>query len=131
MCQELGHTIGLGHTSEDGSSQNTCMDYSTSSTSVSPNSHDYNQLASQYGHTDSYNSYSLSSAASATYVSPAKANAGLSAPKRAMIGEVPLGNRIKKGVFDEVYVAPDGKGGVWVTHVLLAPGFENTDLLGD
>lgn len=131
MCQELGHTIGLGHTSEDGSSQNTCMDYSTSSTSVSPNSHDYNQLASQYGHTDSYNSYSLSSAASATYVAPAKANAGLGASKRAMIGEVPLGNRIKKGIFDEVYVAPDGKGGIWVTRVLLAPGFENTDLLGD
>ncbi len=27
MCREIGHTFGLGHTSEDGSSQNTCMDY--------------------------------------------------------------------------------------------------------
>lgn len=131
MCQELGHTIGLGHTSENGSSQNTCMDYSTSPTSVSPNTHDYNQLVSQYGHTDSYNSYSLSSARTADYVQPDIANSGLAASKRAMIGQVPLGSRIKKGIFDEVYAAPDGKGGVWVTHVLLAPGFENTDLLGD
>ena len=28
MCQEVAHTFGLGHTSEDGSSQGTCMDYS-------------------------------------------------------------------------------------------------------
>ena len=29
MCQEIGHVLGLYHTSEDGSSQQTCMDYST------------------------------------------------------------------------------------------------------
>jgi len=40
MCQEIGHLFGLGHTSEDGSSQNTCMDYSQSSTSTRPNQHD-------------------------------------------------------------------------------------------
>lgn len=47
-----------------------------------------------------------------------------------MLGSVPLGDRIKKGIFEEIYVASDGKGGIWVHHVLLAPGFENTDLLG-
>ena len=62
MCQELGHTLGLGHTSEDGSTQNTCMDYSQSSTSTAPNSHDYNMLASIYGHTDNHSSYSLAAA---------------------------------------------------------------------
>lgn len=116
MCQELGHTIGLGHTSEDGSSQNTCMDYSQSATSTAPNQHDYDQLVAQYGHTDTSNSYSLS----------------LAAPKLlSMAGEKPMGMRIRKGVFDEMWVAADGKGGVWVHHVILAPGFEHTELLSD
>ena len=51
MCQEVGHTFGLGHTSEDGSSQQTCMDYSTDSTnSQHPNAHDYEELESIYSH---------------------------------------------------------------------------------
>lgn len=53
MCQEVGHTFGLGHTSEDGSSQGTCMDYSTSPNSTHPNQHDYDMLASIYAHLDS------------------------------------------------------------------------------
>jgi hypothetical protein len=117
MCQELGHTLGLGHTSEDGSSQNTCMDYSSSSTSTAPNQHDYDQLATQYAHTDSYNSYSTSSA--------------LSVDQKGMAGQNPMGQRVRKGVFDEMWVAPDGAGGIWVHHVTLAPGFEHTELLGD
>ena len=53
MCQELGHTLGLGHTSEDGSDQNTCMDYSNDLGNPSPNSHDYAQLQTIYQHFDS------------------------------------------------------------------------------
>ncbi len=53
MCQEVGHTLGLGHTSEDGSSQRTCMDYSTDVNSQHPNQHDYDMLASIYFHLDS------------------------------------------------------------------------------
>ncbi|MEO8625321.1 MAG: hypothetical protein ABI452_01345 [Candidatus Limnocylindrales bacterium] len=58
ICQEIGHTFGLGHTSEDGSSQNSCMDYyhNTSGsdlTSTHPNNHDYEQLATIYAHFDS------------------------------------------------------------------------------
>jgi len=59
MCQEIGHTFGLGHTSEDGSSQNTCMDYFSntganagSTLSTHPNAHDYAQLESIYAHLD-------------------------------------------------------------------------------
>jgi hypothetical protein len=117
MCQELGHTIGLGHTSEDGSSQSTCMDYSQSPSSTGPNQHDYDQLLAQYGHTDSYNSYTIGAAAA------------VSAEQHSMAGQVPMGVRVRKGVFDEMWVAPDGKGGVWVHHVTLAPGFEHTELL--
>lgn len=53
MCQEVGHDFGLGHTSENGSSQNTCMDYyrNTSGsdwTSTGPNTHDFDQLRVQH-----------------------------------------------------------------------------------
>lgn len=53
MCQEVGHDFGLGHTSENGSSQNTCMDYyqNTSNsdwTSTGPNQHDFDQLLTQH-----------------------------------------------------------------------------------
>ena len=67
MCQEIGHTFGLGHTSEDGSSQNTCMDYfsntganATSTLSTRPNQHDYDQLASIYAHLDTTTTIGLS-----------------------------------------------------------------------
>ncbi len=59
MCQEIGHTFGLGHTSEDGSSQNTCMDYfsntganATSTLSTHPNTHDIDRVAMIYAHLD-------------------------------------------------------------------------------
>ena len=113
MCQEVGHTFGLGHTSEDGSTQNTCMDYSNSPTSTRPNAHDYAQLSTQYAHLDSYNSYSSSLASSTATKSPA--------------GD--MGWRIRKGVFDETWVSPDGEGGLWVHHVYLAPGHEHTELI--
>jgi hypothetical protein len=73
LCQEVGHTFGLGHTSEDGMSQATCMDYSRSSdsdidatlttagSSVTPNGHDFEQLTSLYSHLDSTATVSASS----------------------------------------------------------------------
>jgi hypothetical protein len=119
MCQELGHTLGLGHTSEDGSSQGTCMDYSQSPNSTAPNQHDYDQLASQYNHLDSYNS-----AAGTSVIAAITMDRG----QTEMAGEAPMGVRIRKGVFDETWVSPDGKGGIWVHHIVLAPGFEHTEL---
>lgn len=60
MCQEIAHTFGLGHQSEDGSSQNSCMDYFSntganagSTTSTKPNAHDFAELKSIYNHLDS------------------------------------------------------------------------------
>lgn len=121
MCQEVGHLFGLGHTSEDGSSQNTCMDYSTSPNSTRPNAHDYSQLDSIYAHLDSYNTYATGSSGGGG--GNGKGNG------KPMAGQNPMGMRVRKGVFDEVWVAPDGAGGMWVHHVTLAPGFEHTELL--
>jgi hypothetical protein len=57
LCQEVGHTFGLAHQSENGDSLNTCMDYysnvSNSDTkSTTPNAHDYDQLNTIYSHLD-------------------------------------------------------------------------------
>ena len=107
MCQEVGHTFGLGHTSEDGTSQNTCMDYSSSPTSVSPNSHDMQELGIIYGHLDSYNSYSTTSA-----VTAAQAN--------SMAGEVPMHALVAQSDRREVWVGSDSRG-TWITEIYLAP----------
>ena len=63
-CQELGHDIGLGHQDEDfdNSSLFSCMDYQDPPYEY-PNAHDYDQLASIYAHTDSYDSHASGSEA--------------------------------------------------------------------
>lgn len=75
MCQEVGHTFGLGHTSENGTSQNTCMDYFSntgtnagSTLSTHPNQHDYDQLDTIYAHLDSTSTVGAVSGAAAPTV---------------------------------------------------------------
>lgn len=55
MCQEIGHTLGLGHNDEDfGTTNGTCMDYSRDpEDNQHPDGHDYVQLEAIYGHVDS------------------------------------------------------------------------------
>lgn len=69
VCQEVAHTFGLAHQSEDGSSQNSCMDYFSntglnagSTLSTRPNYHDFQQLSSIYSHLDSTTTVAASSA---------------------------------------------------------------------
>ena len=55
MCQEVGHTLGLDHQDEGYTPPNlgTCMDYTNDpSSNQHPNGHDYEMLASIYGHSD-------------------------------------------------------------------------------
>lgn len=64
MCQEVGHTLGLGHVNEDFTdpNANTCMDYTNDPTSNQhPNQHDYDQLVSIYTHLDSTTTVATSS----------------------------------------------------------------------
>jgi hypothetical protein len=53
MCHEIGHPLGLGHTSTNGTSQGTCMDYANhDERSKSPSAHDYDVLEDKYAHLD-------------------------------------------------------------------------------
>lgn len=54
-CQEIGHDYGLGHQNEDFSTDvtNSCMEYtSLPDGNTHPDSHDYEQLAAIYNHSD-------------------------------------------------------------------------------
>ena len=56
MCQEIGHTFGLDHQDENFDNPNlgSCMDYTSDPQSNEhPDSHDYRQLETIYGHLDS------------------------------------------------------------------------------
>lgn len=55
MCQEIGHTFGLGHQDESGLSLGTCMDYSFDASGQHPNNHDYSMLETIYSHLDNVN----------------------------------------------------------------------------
>lgn len=125
MCQELGHTFGLGHTSEDGSSQFTCMDYSWDTRSQWPNAHDFEQLIVQYAHLDSYNSYA---GAPSDGDSGSGGNNGCNAPpgkgcnKNNHVAEIPpMGVRVVSNKNFEIWVAPRNDGGLWIHHVRLIP----------
>ncbi len=64
-CQEVGHTLGLGHQDEDfGTSLGSCMDYSNDPVpNQHPNAHDYDQLASIYSHLDTTTTIASTTAA--------------------------------------------------------------------
>lgn len=73
MCQEVAHTFGLGHQSEDGSSQNSCMDYFSntganagSTLSTRPNAHDFEELNSIYASLDTTTTVAASSSSVAS-----------------------------------------------------------------
>ena len=50
ICQEIGHSWGLGHQDESGKDLDTCMDYSSKLDNPHPNAHDYVQLETIYNH---------------------------------------------------------------------------------
>lgn len=119
MCQEIGHVLGLGHTSEDGSSQGTCMDYSTDPQSISPNGHDYELLEEIYAHLDSYNSYAGSSGGDGGGGGDCNPRSpkcsGASADGRD------FGELVSSSRHHEMWVRRGPGGTMTITHVRLAP----------
>lgn len=75
MCQEVGHTFGLGHVNENFGDPNTgsCMDYTNDPdgtingqlSNLSPNAHDFQQLQTIYAHHDAMTTVGNSTAANA------------------------------------------------------------------
>ena len=130
MCQEIGHVFGLGHTTEDGSSQDTCMDYSDSPTSISPNGHDYSQLESIYAHFDGYNSYVESDVDSGGGACNAPLGKGCNKFGTRSEAGPPMGIPVQVGLHHEIWIASDGQGGYWVHHIRVAPGV-NDHRFGD
>ncbi|WP_308368282.1 MULTISPECIES: hypothetical protein [unclassified Microbulbifer] len=117
MCQEVGHVFGLGHTSEDGSSQSTCMDYSNDPNSQWPNQHDYQMLSDIYNHLDSYKSYDDGGSSDG---GSCNAPPGKGCNKNSN-GAVPLGVRVHRDHDREVWVAARNDGGLWVHHIRRVP----------
>lgn len=118
MCQEIGHVLGLGHTSENGTSQGTCMDYSTNIGSQWPNVHDLDQLAKIYYHLDSFNTNdTTSNTTSGDCIQPGKCS------KNNAAGPVPvpMGILVHRGKHHEIRVAPGEDGGLWIHHIRLVP----------
>jgi hypothetical protein len=104
ICQEVGHTFGLGHQDESGADLNTCMDYSNALDNPSPNQHDYDQLETIYAHLDStVGSPSAVGAAGSTHASPVA---------------VERSDRIASSTIVESF----GDGSERVTHILWAVG---------
>lgn len=124
VCQEIGHVLGLAHTSEDGTSQGTCMDYSDASIfpdSQWPNAHDYDMLAQIYEHLDAYNSIALAPSGGGDGTCTAPPGKGCNKFGAPDAAAPPMGTRVHKGSRDEIWVAPDRKGGLWIHHVTTVP----------
>ncbi len=134
LCQEVGHTFGLGHQDTSRNSTfNSCMTYDNPNADNDqwPNSHDYKQLESIYnadaatgGHVDSSNTFSNTSAASklpaaARAVDPADPSQRGRLIDRSSNGRVEIyerdfgkGNKVITRVIrvDESTPAPEGSG---------------------
>lgn len=111
LCQEIGHDLGLDHNNDGaqgGEPDDTCMN---DKWYLSPNQHDYDQLAAIYAHTDDVNTYSTSLAASGG--GPGNAPAGSD-------DALPPGAGPQQG---SVFVRDLGGGRVTITYVTwVGPG---------
>ncbi len=126
MCQEIGHVLGLDHTSVDGSSQQTCMDYSTDLASQWPNAHDIEQLWTIYQHLDTYNTYAAIDGGGGGgdgTTEPCNAPPGKGCNK--MDPPVPMGVLVHRDNPHQGCVASRRDAGLWIHHVRLAPGAGN------
>jgi hypothetical protein len=111
MCQEVGHTFGLGHQDENQTNPNlgTCMDYSRDPdgppSNEHPNSHDFSQLEAIYNHRDSFNSWTGSVAGPAL------------AGSRASFGRLVSGSATQGA---GVFLRDHGRSGFTLTFVTWA-----------
>lgn len=122
VCQEIGHTFGLGHQDEtfDNTNLNTCMDYTNSPDSNQhPNPHDYELLSAIYAHLDSYDSYAKASDGTKPRGKPQATGQNIDLNNPSAWGEVVA----KDGQNNpSVYKRDLGNGEVVFTHVYWVDG---------
>lgn len=122
MCQEIGHTFGLGHQDENHTNPNlnTCMDYTNSpSSNQHPNQHDYDQLMTIYSHLDG--GTTLRSATQLSARDLVGADVGIT-PKSW--GQ-PI--QFRRDGKPSVYLRRDGPDRMTLTHVFWVPGLGPED----
>lgn len=126
-CQELGHNVGLAHQDEDFGNQSlfSCMDYQNPPYEY-PNAHDYEQLETIYGHTDSYDSYAGGSGGGG---GGGGDGGGCNAPpgkgcnKSELPGAVGWGASLGRRGNAETFIRIDHDGTMHLTHVTWAIGY--------
>lgn len=125
MCQEVGHTLGLDHQDEIFNNANlgTCMDYTDDPSGLlknqfnneHPNTHDYDELATIYGHLDSFTTIQ-----SGTQKLPL----GLSVAKRVQGGDFEnkseWGKELRNNGKVALYERDFGAGNKLLTFIILA-----------
>ncbi len=121
VCQELGHNIGLGHQDEDFNNQSlfSCMDYQNPPY-MYPNTHDYEQLDTIYGHTDSYDSYAGGGGGGG---SACNSPPGKGCNKAGANGAVGWGISLGRKGNAETFIRIDPDGTRHLVHVTWAIGF--------
>jgi hypothetical protein len=108
MCQEVGHDFGLAHQDENFGNTNlgSCMDYTNDPSGTAgtngrlanthPNAHDYEQLATIYGHLDATNTSSTTASSSGSDIGDSPSSWGRevsrSADGRVSVFERDLGS---------------------------------------
>lgn len=131
-CQELGHNVGLDHQDEDFNNTpiDTCMDYRDPPWPT-PNKHDYDELASIYGHTDDHDSYVAydSGSGGGGGNDGGGGGNGCNAPpgkgcnKAGFAGEVGWGASLGRRGNHEDFIRIDPDGTIHLTHVIWAIGY--------
>ena len=151
MCQEIGHLFGLGHTSENGTSQQSCMDYSNDWASQWPNAHDYDFLDVIYSSLENYNSYNTSldgatdsgtdgttdggttdggdkvKGKSGTKGGKGSGKGGSKKSEPQLRQIPPMGIRISGNSNEEIWASSRRDGGLWIHHLRLVPELHEGD----
>ena len=126
-CQELGHNVGLDHQDVDFYNESlfSCMDYQDPPFKY-PNAHDYVQLETIYGHTDSYDSYVDGSSGDGDSGGGCNAPPGKGCNKAGIggnNGDIGWGASLGRRGQSETFIRIDANGMQHLTYVTWAIGY--------
>jgi len=121
MCQEIGHTFGLGHQDENFNNTNlgSCMDYTNNpSDNTKPNTHDYEQLETIYNDHNDTSGGGGGGNCKPAWKCGATATAAEIFSEIEMDGPQQWGRLVSDPGLQEVYELDFGGGRKVITHVI-------------